>query len=302
MHDPRVGRFFAVDPLMHSFPWNSPYAFSENDVIASLELEGLEKISYTYTLTVNTIYEKKIPNWIPFSHLKNYSASVSDDGVISDIRIESDVKKSFIIKIKIPSRALLSGNHYVGRSYDTFTYQSDNLEGLDNPENWKKETNYSKTFEEAVFDGFLIGSGDALVEALSIKIIGSLTGVARLAKNNPRLASQILQAETTVRNLANKIAKSNPNLIKAIEKQILGKNGKLMTDFDIETDKYIIEVTRDSGKGKSNQILNKIVPNSNGKEVIIYGKGLRKHAKLELEKNGIKVFDNAKDLIEYINK
>jgi len=42
MHDPRVGRFFAVDPLTKSFTWNSPYAFSENRVIDGLELEGLE--------------------------------------------------------------------------------------------------------------------------------------------------------------------------------------------------------------------------------------------------------------------
>ncbi|MEX2380164.1 MAG: hypothetical protein WD530_05440, partial [Vicingaceae bacterium] len=42
MHDPRVGRFFAVDPLASSYPWNSPYAFSENRVIDGVELEGLE--------------------------------------------------------------------------------------------------------------------------------------------------------------------------------------------------------------------------------------------------------------------
>jgi RHS repeat-associated protein len=42
MHDPRIGRFFAVDPLTKYYPWNSPYAFSENKVIAWGELEGLE--------------------------------------------------------------------------------------------------------------------------------------------------------------------------------------------------------------------------------------------------------------------
>ena len=42
MHDPRVGRFFAVDPLAPKYPWNSVYAFSENRVVASIELEGLE--------------------------------------------------------------------------------------------------------------------------------------------------------------------------------------------------------------------------------------------------------------------
>lgn len=42
MHDPRLGRFFAVDPLSHKYSYNSPYAFSENKVIAYSELEGLE--------------------------------------------------------------------------------------------------------------------------------------------------------------------------------------------------------------------------------------------------------------------
>jgi len=42
MHDPRVGRFFAVDPLTKKYPHNSPYAFSENRVIDGIELEGLE--------------------------------------------------------------------------------------------------------------------------------------------------------------------------------------------------------------------------------------------------------------------
>lgn len=43
MHDPRVGRFFAVDPLFMEYAYNSPYAFSENTVINAIELEGLEK-------------------------------------------------------------------------------------------------------------------------------------------------------------------------------------------------------------------------------------------------------------------
>ena len=44
MHDPRVGRFFAIDPLAVQYPWNSPYAFSENQVIRYMEFEGLEKV------------------------------------------------------------------------------------------------------------------------------------------------------------------------------------------------------------------------------------------------------------------
>ncbi|MEQ9403514.1 MAG: DUF6443 domain-containing protein [Cyclobacteriaceae bacterium] len=43
-HQPDIGRFFNVDPLAESYVYNSPYAFSENDVISAIELEGLEKI------------------------------------------------------------------------------------------------------------------------------------------------------------------------------------------------------------------------------------------------------------------
>jgi len=50
MHDPRIGRFFAVDPLEKDYPWNSPYAFGENRVIDHRELEGLEKRHYTLYL------------------------------------------------------------------------------------------------------------------------------------------------------------------------------------------------------------------------------------------------------------
>ncbi|MEO4007342.1 hypothetical protein AAFN64_17595, partial [Flavobacterium sp. CAU 1735] len=49
MHDSRTGRFFARDPLERDYTWNSPYAFSENRVIDALELEGLEKVIYTFT-------------------------------------------------------------------------------------------------------------------------------------------------------------------------------------------------------------------------------------------------------------
>ena len=42
IHDPRIARFSAVDPLTSSYPWNSTYAFSENRVVSAIELEGLE--------------------------------------------------------------------------------------------------------------------------------------------------------------------------------------------------------------------------------------------------------------------
>ena len=46
MHDPRIGRFFAVDPLAPKYPELTPYQFSSNRPIDCVELEGLEAASY----------------------------------------------------------------------------------------------------------------------------------------------------------------------------------------------------------------------------------------------------------------
>ncbi|MFH6996052.1 hypothetical protein [Flavobacterium sp. FlaQc-48] len=45
MHDTRIGRFFAIDPLASKYPWNSSYAFSENRVMDGIELEGAEHLN-----------------------------------------------------------------------------------------------------------------------------------------------------------------------------------------------------------------------------------------------------------------
>lgn len=47
MHDPRIGRFFAVDPLSPNYSHYTPYQFSGNKVIDHVELEGLEERGMT---------------------------------------------------------------------------------------------------------------------------------------------------------------------------------------------------------------------------------------------------------------
>jgi RHS repeat-associated protein len=72
MHDPRLGRFFATDPLFKQYSYNSPYAFSENRLIDAIELEGLELKIINYEIGYHQngdTYVKKInsvdiwPNW-----------------------------------------------------------------------------------------------------------------------------------------------------------------------------------------------------------------------------------------------
>jgi RHS repeat-associated protein len=62
MHDPRLGRFFAVDPLTKDYPHYSPYSFSGNIVIHNIELEGLENVHY-YLQNEQGEWTK-VPNWV----------------------------------------------------------------------------------------------------------------------------------------------------------------------------------------------------------------------------------------------
>lgn len=81
MHDPRVGRFFAVDPLAPDYPWNSPYAFSENKVIHAVELEGLE----SYEIN------NEADGW--FDWLFNWFDTDSEASILSDIKSYNPLPK-----------------------------------------------------------------------------------------------------------------------------------------------------------------------------------------------------------------
>ena len=43
IYNPALGKFLSADPLQKEFAWNSSYAFAENDVIRSIDLDGAEK-------------------------------------------------------------------------------------------------------------------------------------------------------------------------------------------------------------------------------------------------------------------
>jgi len=53
IYNPQIAKFLSVDPLTASYPWNSSYAFAENDVIRSIDLEGLERLVMTQINHVN---------------------------------------------------------------------------------------------------------------------------------------------------------------------------------------------------------------------------------------------------------
>lgn len=54
IHDARLGKFLSIDPLAASYPWNSPYAFSENRVIDAIELEGAERLDFRVHMAMHS--------------------------------------------------------------------------------------------------------------------------------------------------------------------------------------------------------------------------------------------------------
>lgn len=97
MHDSRIGRFFAVDPLAGKYPHNSPYAFSENIVISSVELEGVE-VEENPNEIVNPEENKSEPNknaesdWInDFGGSQGGSSEPSDFGGFKPTSVKAPI-------------------------------------------------------------------------------------------------------------------------------------------------------------------------------------------------------------------
>ena len=66
-----------MDPLIKSYPWNSPYAFAENDVIRSIDLEGLEKYVTMFSPMQTGSVKSAISNkdWKEVERIANYALS-----------------------------------------------------------------------------------------------------------------------------------------------------------------------------------------------------------------------------------
>ncbi|OJW31012.1 MAG: hypothetical protein BGO54_07570 [Sphingobacteriales bacterium 46-32] len=75
IYDPRLGKFLSVDPIGYEYPWNSSYAFAENEPITNIDLDGLEKykvtvrtfLPYTYVTepTAKYMIDKANTRWYP---------------------------------------------------------------------------------------------------------------------------------------------------------------------------------------------------------------------------------------------
>lgn len=123
MHDPRIGRFFAVDPLAKQYPWNSTYAFSENRVIDGFELEGREVILLGKEVMGGALLTGTVGVGIVFAPDGIYSYKNSGLGMATNISIASSISVSLFPNM--PSAYDATGwGHTAGLSVGEFAVGS----------------------------------------------------------------------------------------------------------------------------------------------------------------------------------
>lgn len=109
IQDSRLGRFLSIDPLTKTYPWNSPYAFAENDVVRAIDLEGLEKWVNTKS---ELIYGPFSPEYVKNEKLKSVFDVVSSEKLVSALE-RGQSSQTFI------------GNQKAARIYDKTTIKDD---------------------------------------------------------------------------------------------------------------------------------------------------------------------------------
>ena len=60
MYYGKVGRFFTVDPLTEKYPNLTPYQFASNTPIQAIDLDGLEKVTTTFSYSISSSNSKSV--------------------------------------------------------------------------------------------------------------------------------------------------------------------------------------------------------------------------------------------------
>ncbi|MCH2231138.1 MAG: hypothetical protein MK105_12415 [Crocinitomicaceae bacterium] len=88
MHDPRIARFFTIDPLTSKYPHYTPYSFSGNKVIHAIELEGAEELEVNPSPEEVAGFEVEVEgvsqnDWIYSSAYYNYQKLYNSNPTVS---------------------------------------------------------------------------------------------------------------------------------------------------------------------------------------------------------------------------
>jgi RHS repeat-associated protein len=96
MHDTRLGRFFAIDPLTSKYPYLTPYQFSSNQPIHAVELEGLES-SNPLGAPVEWVEKAVNSAGALFNIIDNQTPSSSSNTVQTDVKNTAELTNTFLV-------------------------------------------------------------------------------------------------------------------------------------------------------------------------------------------------------------
>lgn len=175
MHDPRVGRFFAVDPLAKSYPWNSSYAFSENRVIDSGELEGLESAPMIFPKSTTSEQRWDAIN----SYNKHAGQGLIYASVAAVVILDAIYTRGIGMKI-LAGAGLLESMNETERGHEAAS-RGDMVEAR------RRYVNAGEASKMAIFEG---------VGVLAAKGVGKLAVVAsKLSRGGSKLVSTTMLEE-----------------------------------------------------------------------------------------------------------
>jgi RHS repeat-associated protein len=237
MHDPRIGRFFARDPLANEYPWYSPYSFGGNKVIRFVELEGLEEKNPTlFTKAMNALSGQFYLNRLN-DYITKYD--VPEENIIA---LKNDTYVAIRILENYETRFSIFRMARKGKSFGLLT-DSDNDDIELNLEQFNKtEIEGNLVLPAPGFGG--LGGGGKIVNGLRIASnadkaskIGTLAKASTLLRGSGPTAG-VLEVSSRVKSIA-QFKKYNPkNAIEFV--------------FDPKTETFVV--------GKVKQMLSGLSP------------------------------------------
>ncbi|WP_298892938.1 hypothetical protein [uncultured Psychroserpens sp.] len=318
MHDPRVGRFFAVDPLFRSFPWNSPYVFSENRVIDGIDLEGSE----FDPISLNRLYL-----WWKYGRGKKKSKGISGVNKILDasgykVGVSSLNKRDFVGKgqdaRRIEQEKILKtvdgindlAEFAILEPLENGMEMIGSVPGIDTVMDPVLASYYGYKYSLTgdIDDGisaFSYATATVVPFASGLIIKYGSEGIIKSVKIWMPKSSNV--GDKFVANLANMIEFSRPNRIKAIDSEISNLSLKSRTDIDINIDNSIWIEVKKGAKLNKWQVEKQLKASAEeGMEYFYYtGEKLSNQQIQNLLDWGVKrenIINNSADLIKIIDK
>jgi|GEM_PF-2979246 len=136
IYDPRLGRFLSVDPLQKNYPFYSPYQFSGNNPIFSIDIDGMEAEKQLNPVEIADIlkHSEHTANWmlkariiekmpkltLTTKELTDISATVIGESGHGDLSTDQQVKIGWVYYNRIAKSGFkegMSGSYAYNRSH-----------------------------------------------------------------------------------------------------------------------------------------------------------------------------------------